>query len=160
MRHEDTRKYSQHHADVLNLETNALETVPVEDLLMKNSESISPLAVRDREVMDLMRIGDCGSRCMGFTFDNCCLRSLFPHHEKTAERSRKGVQVTRWTSNPRIFTGNSIFRSTSSVSASQTGERERGLAMPERVTSETRLFESQGNSWGASVSAGGAYRLC
>ena len=52
----DTRKYSQHHADILNLEKNALETVPIEDLLGEEFElDLDLLAVRDREVMDLMR---------------------------------------------------------------------------------------------------------
>jgi len=47
---EDARKYSQHHADVLNIERNALEERPVQEILNENADiGIERIARRDLE---------------------------------------------------------------------------------------------------------------
>lgn len=52
----DIRKYSQHHVDLLNLEQNRLETVPLSTLLERHVPAcIDRLSIRDHEAMDTMQ---------------------------------------------------------------------------------------------------------
>ncbi|GAB6094366.1 PEP/pyruvate-binding domain-containing protein [Desulfatiferula olefinivorans] len=52
----DIRKYSQHHVDLLNLEQNRLETVPLSSLLERHVPScMDRLSIRDHEAIEAMR---------------------------------------------------------------------------------------------------------
>jgi hypothetical protein len=76
----DTRRYSQHYVDVLNLESNQLETIPVENLLEEGfGVEKDLLAIHDRETDELMkgRGGVAGGESWVLTFDNLFTETPF-----------------------------------------------------------------------------------
>jgi hypothetical protein len=151
----DTRKYSQHHADILNLETNALETVPIGDLLGEVLElDLDLLAVRDREAMDLMRDRGIADReTWVLTFDNLLSEGPFlPTMKRLLKDIEKAYSYpvdVEFTVN---FTGNDSFQiNLVQCRPLQTRGEGKRAVMPERVAPSARLFESRGNFMGGNM---------
>ncbi len=151
----DTRKYSQHQADILNLETNAIETIPVSRLLTEELDfDIDLLAVRDREAMDLMRDrGLASEEAWVLTFDNLLSETSFlPTIKKLLKDLEKAYSYpvdTEFTVN---FTKNGIFQiNLVQCRPLQTGGEGRRVDLPETVERDTLLFESNGNFMGGSM---------
>jgi hypothetical protein len=151
----DTRKYSQHHADVLNLQTNALETIPVADLLSDGLDvDLDLLAVRDREVMDLMRDrGMSEGESWILTFDNLLSETpfLFTMKKilKDLETSYNYPVDIEFTVN---FTSDNAFQvNLVQCRPLQTRGEGKKVAMPDNVPGDRQLFESRGNFMGGNA---------
>jgi hypothetical protein len=151
----DTRKYSQHYADVLNLETNLLETVPVADLLGEELDvDLDLLAVRDREAMELMRErGMADLDTWVLTFDNLLTETPFlPTMKKLLkdlERAYNYPVDVEFTVN---FTSDNSFQvSLVQCRPLQTRGEGKRVIIPEMVPPEKLLFESNGNFMGGST---------
>ena len=151
----DTRKYSQHQADVLNLETNDLETIPVADLLDNGLElDLDLIGVRDREAMDLMRergMSDGDSWIL--TFDNLLSETPFlPTMKKILKDLENAYSYPvdiEFTVN---FSGNDSFQiNLVQCRPLQTRGEGKKVTMPETVPFDRQLFASRGNFMGGSA---------
>ncbi len=151
----DTRKYSQHQADILNLETNAVETVPVSDLLREELDiDLDLLAVRDREAMDLMRDrGVADGESWILTFDNLLSEtpflSIIKRLLKDLEKAYSYPVDTEFTVN---FTGNTSFQiNLVQCRPLQTGGEGKKVVIPDEVAPADRLLESKGSFMGGNM---------
>ncbi len=151
----DTRKYSQHHADILNLDSNTLETVPVSDVIGEEMRvNMELLGVRDREASDLMRErGLPESETWLLTFDNLLsggpflpvMRRLLKNLEK-AYRYPVDIEFTV------NFSGNDTFQiNLVQCRPLQTRGVGKRAAMPKDVAPALRLFESRGSFMGGNT---------
>jgi hypothetical protein len=150
----DTRKYSQHYADILNLETNALETVPVDEILEEGvGVDINLLGVRDRETMDLMKERGVNKDAWVLTFDGLLTETPFLPVMKTLLKTLEGAYNypvdVEFTAN---FTPGGSFRiNPVQCRPLQTRGEGKRILLPEKISAEQRLFESRGNFMGGST---------
>ncbi|MFZ5572257.1 MAG: PEP/pyruvate-binding domain-containing protein [Thermodesulfobacteriota bacterium] len=75
----DIRRFSQHFADILNLEENLLQTVPLRELMGKRLESkLELLSIRDTEAIESLRnMGKTESEIRILTFDPFLTETAF-----------------------------------------------------------------------------------
>jgi hypothetical protein len=151
----DTRKYSQHHADILNLQTNALETIPVADLLGDSFHvDLDLLGVRDRETMDMMRErGMADGESWILTFDNLLSETPFlPTMKKILkdlERAYEYPVDIEFTVN---FRDNGSFQiNLVQCRPLQTRGEGKRVVMPDTVPAERQLFVSRRSFMGGSA---------
>jgi hypothetical protein len=151
----DTRKYSQHQADILNMDANLLQTVPVADLLDGRMEiDTDLLGVRDREAADLMRErGITDGEIWVLTFDNLLSQTPFlATMQKMLKDLEKAYQYPvdiEFTAN---FDDSTTFRiNLVQCRPLQTRGEGRKIAMPRDVPPDGLLFDSRGNFMGGST---------
>ncbi len=151
----DTRKYSQHYADILNLETNALETVPVGEILATQERArLDLLGLRDQEAMDAM-----GGRPLTdsepwlLTFDNLLLEASFlPVMKKALKDLEQAYDYpvdVEFTAN--FSDDDSLHINLVQCRPLQTSGMGKRALMPETVPAELILFESHGNFMGGNT---------
>ncbi len=152
----DTRKYSQHHADILNLESNFLETVPVADVLDREiGVDLDLIGVRDREAMEIMQERGIATRdAWVLTFDNLLAGTPFGgvmrEMLKDLENAYQYPVDIEFTVN---FTDKEAFQiNLVQCRPLQTRGEGKRVALPKKVLPGRRLFESHGNFMGGSTS--------
>jgi hypothetical protein len=150
----DTRRYSQHYSDVLNLESNVLETIPVEEILNDDfGVDLQLFAVRDRETMDIMRERGNNKDAWLLTFDTLLTETPFlgtmSRMLKTIEGAYKYPVDVEFTVNFTIPDGFKI--NLVQCRPLQTRGEGKRADIPDDVPVDKLLFRSKGNFMGGST---------
>lgn len=152
---EDTRKYSQHEADVLNVQENRSETVSVADIMIEDAlVDRDLLGVRDHETNDIMRVrGTKGKEAWILTFDALLSETSLPgvmqRMLKKLERAYNYPVDTEFTVN---FTGTDTFQiNLVQCRPLQTKGGGKRVKIPDDVAEHRVLFRSTGNFMGGNL---------
>jgi hypothetical protein len=150
----DTRKYSQHNADVLNIEENALQTVPITDLMNGQVQINRELfGVRDREANEMLKErGIQGKEAWVLTFDSLLSETPFI---ATMKKMLKDLETAYHYPVDIEFTANfdqDAFRiNLVQCRPLQTRGEGKRVKMPAGVDQSNCLFESLGNFMGGGI---------
>lgn len=151
----DTRRYSQHDVDVLNIEENKLETVPLSTIMTEEMRlDLDLIGVRDVETSDMLRergMGDVESWIL--TFDKLLSESKFPDVMRlTLQQLDAAYQYPvdiEFTVN---MTGNRNFQiNLVQCRPLQTKGEGKRARIPTVVHDQAVLFRSSGNFMGGNV---------
>lgn len=151
----DTRKYSQHDVDVLNIGENRMETLPVAAVMREEMHiDLNLMGVPDREMGDMMRErGIRSDQPWILTFDNLFSETVFP---QVMQRMLKTLdQAYRYPVDVE-FTVNMTEKGDFQVNLVQCrplqtkGEAGR-VEVPDHVEPGKVLFRSRGNFMGRSI---------
>ncbi len=152
---DDLRKYSQHDVDVLNIETNALETVTLNELQSEHADPIMPrIAVRDREAINRQRERGLKHRDLWIlTFEKLLAETPFAgimqDMLQTLEAAYQYPVDIEFTANFRDHALPQI--SLLQCRPLQARGLEKSLVMPDRVEPERVLVQFSGNFMGGSI---------
>jgi len=151
---EDTQKFSQHSADVLNLRENSLQTVSLSELIRKKIDlPLELIAVRDDRIT--YGIGDDEKESQGWvmTFDNLLSRTDF---KDTMQKVLKSLESAYNYPVDIEFTVN--FKSDGAFQLNllqcrplQTKGLGRRVEIPRKIPKEKIVFESSGNFLGGNI---------
>ncbi len=152
----DTRKYSQHDVDILDVECNCLETIPATEVMKGSVDPVvmDLVSVRDIEADQQMRErGIKGKEARILTFDKLLGESSFP---ATMQKMLKKLEDSyaypvdiEFTTN---FTKNGSFQiNLVQCRPLQTKGEGKRVTIPKRVEPQDILFESKGNFMGGSI---------
>jgi len=153
----DTRRYSQHEVDVLNISKNEFETIPANAVLSGDMQIQSELVgVRDYESEELLKArGRSGQERWILTFDRLLSESLFPHIMqgmlKTLEQKYNYPVDIEFTVN---FTSDNAFQiNLVQCRPLQTRGEGEGIqvAIPSQIPTGQILFQTEGNFMGGSL---------
>ncbi|MBN2569595.1 MAG: PEP/pyruvate-binding domain-containing protein [Deltaproteobacteria bacterium] len=152
----DTRKYSQHDVDVLDLTDNTLKTAPLFDLMGEGIEiDMERIGVRDHETdSQLRQLGITHQKAWVITFDNFLSNTSFV---KIVGKMLKKLETIyeypvdiEFTVN---FTDGKGFKiNVVQCRPLQTIGLEKRVTLPERVDRSRIIFESEGSFFGGSIS--------
>ncbi len=153
----DIRRYSQHDVDVLNVESNKLETVPMATIIGEDTGiPLDLIAVRDQEADEYLRArGRKGRESWILTFDTLLSETTFPEVMrgvlKCLEEAYSYPVDVEFTVNfggegPEDFQVNVV-----QCRPLQTRGEGRKVDIPTQVGEERTLFASQGNFMGSSI---------
>ncbi len=154
----DMKKYSQHNADVLNVEKNVLETIPVNDIITSEMKADRELiGVRDLEAERFMR--DRGlevGQSWIVTFDRLMsetpLAGIMKKMLKTLEANYGYPVDIEFTIN---FTGNGTFQiNLVQCRPLQTKGEGKRVRIPRNIPVGRVLFQSSGNFMGSNITQG------
>jgi len=154
---DDTRKYSQREVDVLNIEANEFQTVPLVELM---GESLDPaimkqIAVRDHDTSrKLKELGMKNREAWIITFDNLLSNTAFVAiMQRMLQRLESVYQYPidiEFTVN---FTGDDSFQvNLVQCRPLQTIGREKRVEIPINIDDRKTLFRFVGNFMGGSIS--------
>jgi hypothetical protein len=152
----DTRKYSQHDVDILDVECNCLETVPVAEVMKGavDANVADLVSVRDVEADQQMRErGIKGKEALILTFDKLLSESPFPG---TMQKMLKKLESTYQYPVDIEFTANFAKNGSFQINLVQCrplqtkGEGKR-VTMPKHVETHDILFQSKGNFMGGNI---------
>lgn len=153
---EDVRRYSQRYVDVLNIDSNTLETVSVDDAAdQAEALDFNLFGAQDTEVLAQMRErGMTDSRAWLLTFDPLLSDSSFAQTMqgmlKRLEQAYRYPVDTEFTVN---FGSDGDFQiNLVQCRPLQTKGGQARIAMPESVPDEDILFQTDGNFMGTNVS--------
>ncbi len=154
----DMKKYSQHNGDVLNVDTNVLETIPVTDIItgdMKVDREL--IGIRDLEAAEFMRSrGLEAKESWIVTFDRLMSETPLPaimrRMLKTLEGSYQYPVDIEFTIN---FTARDAFQiNLVQCRPLQTKGEGKRVRIPRKVPAERTLFQSSGNFMGSNITQG------
>jgi hypothetical protein len=151
----DTRRYSQHDVDVLNIEENKLQTVPASTIMTEEMRlDLDLVGVRDLETRDLLRErgkGDAESWII--TFDKLLSESKFPDVMRlalqkldTAYQYPVDIEFTVNMTSSTNFQINLV-----QCRPLQTKGEGKRVSIPEAVDPRAILFKSSANFMGGNV---------
>ena len=153
---EDTRKYSQHDVDVLDLEDNTLKTTSLLDLMGEGLDvDMDRIGVRDHETnRQLRELGIKNQEAWVITFDKFLSKTTFAN---TMGKMLKKLETIyeypvdiEFTVN---FTDDNEFKiNLLQCRPLQTIGLEKRVELPEKVERQRMLLESEGNFFGGSIS--------
>jgi len=153
---EDTRKYSQHDVDVLELMDNRIKTIPLLDLMGEDLDiDMTRIAVRDHETdRQLRALGIDNQQAWIITFDDFLSKTPFV---KVIRKMLKKLETIyeypvdiEFTVN---FTGDRAFKiNLVQCRPLQTIGLEKRVELPDKVERSRIFFESEGNFFGGSIS--------
>ncbi len=153
---EDARKYSQHDVDVLNIEKDALESVPFQKQIGEGVNlRLNLLGTRDQEATQRLReLGRTGQEAWILTFDNLLSRTGFAgvmHRMlKQLETMYDYPVETEFTVN---FTRYNDYKiNLLQCRPLQTKGETARVTVPEGIERERIFFRSEGNFMGGSIS--------
>jgi Pyruvate phosphate dikinase, AMP/ATP-binding domain len=153
---EDTRKFSQRDVDLLNINSNNLETVSLLRLIKEGIEiPWSMYGVKDNETMRLLENrGKKGQEVWLLTFDRLLSESPFP---KLMQRMLKTLERVYQYPVDIEFTVNFTQDGTSKIEVVQcrplqTKGQEIQVEIPARIGDEKTFFRSEGNFMGGNIS--------
>jgi hypothetical protein len=151
----DIRKYSQHEADVLNIPSNDLETVPVSEIMSEDMGAYPHLiGIIDNEAAELLRRRGLPAReAWILTFDTLLSENAFPgvmrRMLETLEAEYDYPVDTEFTVN---FTGSDSFQiNLVQCRPLQTKGEMKRVSIPEHIREEGTLFRSTGNFMGGNT---------
>ncbi len=152
----DTRKYSQHDADILDIEANQLKTVPVDEIMKGSMDAAVAdlVSVRDLEVdQQLRERGLRGREATILTFDKLLSGSPFPATMQKMMKTLEGAYHypvdIEFTAN---YTGKGSFQiNLVQCRPLQTKGEGKRVAIPRRVEPGDTLFQSRGNFMGGNM---------
>jgi len=152
---DDLRTFSQHKADVINMQDNDLQTMDVSDLIRQDLDVPLPrIAVPDEESIRIMReLGKKGRMFWLITFDNFLSGSRFAGNMhsmlKTLEKEYGYPVDIEFTLN---FTGDDSFRiNLVQCRPLQTLGEERPVMFPDHVEEEKTFIRMEGNFMGGNI---------
>lgn len=152
---DDKKKYSQHNADVLNIEKNTLETVPVNDIITSGMKADRGLiAVEDHEARQFMQERGFGVKeTWTLTFDRLMsdtpLPGIMNKMLKTLESHYNYPVDIEFTIN---FTGRDTFQiNLVQCRPLQTKGKEKRVRIPRNIPARKVLFQSSGNFMGSNI---------
>lgn len=151
----DAKKYSQHNADVLDIETNLLATVPVSSILTEDMKIDRELmGVRDYEAKRFMEERGLEAKdTWVLTFDRLMSETSLPgimrKMLKTLESSYRYPVDIEFTIN---FTEKEAFQiNLVQCRPLQTKGEGKRIRIPRKVAADRILFQSSGNFMGSSI---------
>ncbi len=152
----DTRRYSQHDADILDIEANELKTVSVEEIMKESIDDavIDLVSVRDVEVeRQLQEKGITNREAVILTFDKLLSDSPFPKTMqkmlKTLESAYRYPVDIEFTAN---YAGKGDFQfNLVQCRPLQTKGEGKRVSIPKRVDPGNTLFQSKGNFMGGNI---------
>lgn len=154
----DMKKYSQHNGDVLNVETNVLETIPVADIITGDMKANRELiGTRDLEAAEFMRSRGLEARESWIvTFDRLMSETPLPaimrKMLKTLESSYQYPVDVEFTIN---FTARDAFQiNLVQCRPLQTKGEGKRVRIPRKVPADRILFQSSGNFMGSTTTQG------
>ena len=152
----EVRQFSQHEVDLLNTDSNALETLPLKDLIRQDvGIDVEALGDWDTEAVEHLRQrGKSDESGWVLTFNNFLANGSFPtimqQMMKTLETKYHYPVDIEFTLN---FTANGDYRiNLVQCRPLQTKGLEQVVEMPAQVAKDQILFESEGNFMGGSIS--------
>lgn len=150
----DTRKYSQHEVDVLDVESNRLETVPVRQVMTEEMGiQRDMMGVRDSEAAERFRErGVVGEEAWILTFDNLLSESPFPEVmrkmlKKLEDAYEYPVDV-EFTAN---FTDSDLKINLVQCRPLQTMGEGKRMDIPADIEEERILFSTEGGFMGSNA---------
>ncbi len=153
---EDLRRFSQHEIDLIDVNRNALETVPLSELKEQQPDlDLEPMAVRDEEsTRKLKEIGSGRKESWVLTFDKIFakgpLKEAMSKILKILEKSYDYPVDIEFTVN---FTEKGDFQvNLLQCRPLQTKISDKKFKIPEDISRERTLFESEGYFFGGNVS--------
>ncbi|OPY02971.1 MAG: phosphoenolpyruvate synthase [Syntrophorhabdus sp. PtaB.Bin047] len=154
----DMKKYSQHNGDVLNVETNVLETIPVTDIITGDMKADRELiGTRDLEAAEFLRSRGLEARESWIvTFDRLMsetpLPTIMQRMLKTLEASYQYPVDIEFTIN---FTARDAFQiNLVQCRPLQTKGEGKRVRIPRKVPADRILFQSSGNFMGSNITQG------
>ncbi len=153
---EDTRKYSQHDVDVLDLTDNTLKTIPLLELMGEGLDiDMGRIGVRDHETdRQLRELGIGNQAAWVITFDD--FLSNTPFAKITGKMLKKLETIYEYPVDIEFtvnFTDNKGFKiNLVQCRPLQTIGLEKRVELPEKVDRSRIIFESEGNFFGGSIS--------
>ncbi len=151
----DMKKYSQHNGDVLNVEANVLETIPVTDIITGDMKADRELiGMRDLEAAEFMRSRGLEARESWIvTFDRLMsetpLPAIMQRMLKTLESSYQYPVDVEFTIN---FTARDAFQiNLVQCRPLQTKGEGKRVRIPRKVPANRILFQSSGNFMGSNI---------
>lgn len=154
----DMKKYSQHNGDVLNVETNVLETIPVTDIITGDMKADRELiGTRDLEAAEFMRSRGLEPRESWIvTFDRLMsetpLPAIMQRMLKTLESGYQYPVDVEFTMN---FTARDAFQiNLVQCRPLQTKGEGKRVRIPRRIPADKILFQSSGNFMGSNMTQG------
>ncbi len=152
----DARRFSQHEVDMLNLQENRFESLPLAQVLEEGLEArMELLGVRDTESADRMRaMGRPAQDYWILTFDELLSETEFP---TVMSRMLKTLESVYAYPVDIEFTGNFNLEGKLQVNLLQcrpfqTKGQDVRVAIPDRISDERVLLRQEGNFMGGSVS--------
>ena len=152
----DTRKYSQHEVDVIDIEGNSLETVPLAMAINEKTQlNLELLAVRDLEASEHLRNRGMKDRDVWIlTFDRLLAESPFPtlmqHMLKELEKTYHYPVDIEFTTNFSGLNGSFQINLLQCRPLQTKGEVQK-VTIPSGIDSTRILFQSRGNFMGSNV---------
>jgi hypothetical protein len=152
---DDTRIFSQHHADILNIEQNRVETASIADLVSIGAiNGIENLAVRDTDTEELMRQRGKTGEAWIMTFDHLLAKTPFASDMrailKALETAYSYPVDIEFTAN--FTTGDNYRINLLQCRPQQARWQTKSIAFPESVDPARTLLSQEGNFLGGSVS--------
>ncbi|HEX2966117.1 MAG TPA: PEP/pyruvate-binding domain-containing protein [Syntrophorhabdaceae bacterium] len=151
----DVRRYSQHEADVLNIPSNDIETIPVSEIMSEEMKTYPYLiGTIDNEAAEMMRQRGLAAReSWILTFDTLLSQNFFPSIMRrmleTLESKYNYPVDTEFTVN---FTGPDSFQiNLVQCRPLQTKGEMKRVSIPERIPQEKTVFRSVGNFMGGNT---------
>ncbi len=153
---EDSRKFSQRDVDLLNIESNSLETVELRKLIGENPNlRLDRIAVRDHEMIrEMKERGITGQEAWIITFDDLLSKTPFAGVMRSM---LKKLEIVYNYPVDIEFTVNFVRDDTFEINLLQcrplqTMGGETIVEIPRAISPETILFASEGNFFGGNIS--------